>query len=75
MTCINNWPVITLYSTPPRVEYSLIVQKGQELVESVIDLQQWMRKWSSTKQGSQLKLHCYITIFCCRILFVFKPTL
>jgi DNA-binding HxlR family transcriptional regulator len=31
---------------PPRVEYRL-TQKGQELVESIIDLLQWMRKWSS----------------------------
>jgi DNA-binding HxlR family transcriptional regulator len=31
---------------PPRVEYSL-TGKGQELVESLIDLLQWMRKWSS----------------------------
>ena len=30
---------------PPRVEYNL-TRKGQELVESVIDLLQWMRKWS-----------------------------
>jgi DNA-binding HxlR family transcriptional regulator len=30
---------------PPRVEYNLTA-KGQELVESVIDLLQWMRKWS-----------------------------
>jgi DNA-binding HxlR family transcriptional regulator len=30
---------------PPRVEYCL-TQKGQELVESIIDLLQWMRKWS-----------------------------
>jgi DNA-binding HxlR family transcriptional regulator len=30
---------------PPRVEYRL-TPKGQELVESVIDLLQWMRKWS-----------------------------
>src|SRR5687767_16033422 len=30
---------------PPRVEYTLTA-KGQELVESVIDLLQWMRKWS-----------------------------
>ena len=36
--------------TPPRVEYSL-TGKGQELVESIINLLQWMRKWSpSTKQ-------------------------
>ena len=34
--------------TPPRVEYRLTT-KGQELVESVIGLLQWMRKWSSTK--------------------------
>jgi DNA-binding HxlR family transcriptional regulator len=31
---------------PPRVEYNLTV-KGQELVESMIDLLQWMRRWSS----------------------------
>jgi DNA-binding HxlR family transcriptional regulator len=31
---------------PPRVEYFL-TPKGQELVESVIDLLQWMRKWSA----------------------------
>jgi DNA-binding HxlR family transcriptional regulator len=31
---------------PPRVEYRL-TNKGQELVESVIDLLQWMRKWST----------------------------
>ena len=30
---------------PPRVEYRLTC-KGQELVESVIGLLQWMRKWS-----------------------------
>lgn len=30
---------------PPRVEYHL-TSKGQELVESIIDLLQWMRKWS-----------------------------
>jgi DNA-binding HxlR family transcriptional regulator len=33
---------------PPRVEYRL-TDKGQELVESVIDLLQWMRKWSSPR--------------------------
>jgi DNA-binding HxlR family transcriptional regulator len=32
--------------TPPRVEYNLTA-KGQELVESIINLLQWMRKWSS----------------------------
>jgi DNA-binding HxlR family transcriptional regulator len=31
---------------PPRVEYRL-TNKGQELVESIINLLQWMRKWSS----------------------------
>jgi len=30
---------------PPRVEYRL-TSKGQELVESIITLLQWMRKWS-----------------------------
>ena len=33
---------------PPRVEYRLTV-KGQELVESVIGILQWMRKWSKSK--------------------------
>ncbi|MGI0006995.1 MAG: winged helix-turn-helix transcriptional regulator [Nitrosotalea sp.] len=33
---------------PPRVEYKL-TGKGQELVESVIDLLQWMKKWSKTR--------------------------
>jgi DNA-binding HxlR family transcriptional regulator len=32
---------------PPRVEYRL-TPKGQELVESIIDLLQWMRKWSTS---------------------------
>jgi DNA-binding HxlR family transcriptional regulator len=32
---------------PPRVEYKLS-SKGQELVESVINLLQWMRKWSKS---------------------------
>jgi DNA-binding HxlR family transcriptional regulator len=36
---------------PPRVEYRL-TQKGQELVESIIGLLQWMRKWS----GSNVKI-------------------
>jgi DNA-binding HxlR family transcriptional regulator len=31
---------------PPRVEYRL-TSKGQELVESVINLLQWMRRWSN----------------------------
>jgi DNA-binding HxlR family transcriptional regulator len=30
---------------PPRVEYTLTV-KGQELVESVVGMLQWMRKWA-----------------------------
>jgi DNA-binding HxlR family transcriptional regulator len=33
---------------PPRVEYKL-TSKGQELVESMIDLLQWMRKWSKAR--------------------------
>ena len=33
---------------PPRVEYRL-TNKGQELVESVIYLLQWMQKWSKSK--------------------------
>jgi DNA-binding HxlR family transcriptional regulator len=33
---------------PPRVGYRL-TSKGQELVESIIGLLQWMRKWSNTK--------------------------
>src|ERR687888_1338402 len=38
--------------TPPRVQYNL-TDKGQELVESIINLLQWMRKWSPiTKQES-----------------------
>src|SRR5919198_5798172 len=32
--------------TPPRVEYNL-TDKGQQLVESIINLLQWMRKWRS----------------------------
>jgi DNA-binding HxlR family transcriptional regulator len=31
---------------PPRVEYRLTT-KGQELTESIMDLLQWMRKWSN----------------------------
>ena len=30
---------------PPRVEYALTI-KGQELVESVVGIFQWMRKWA-----------------------------
>jgi DNA-binding HxlR family transcriptional regulator len=37
---------------PPRVEYRL-TSKGQELVESVINLLQWMRKWSKTKRRNE----------------------
>jgi len=33
---------------PPKVEYRL-TSKGQELVESIINLLQWMRKWSKPK--------------------------
>ncbi len=31
---------------PPRVEYRL-TSKGQELVESIISLLEWMKKWSN----------------------------
>jgi DNA-binding HxlR family transcriptional regulator len=34
---------------PPRVEYTLTI-KGQELVESVANILQWMRKWSNVKK-------------------------
>jgi DNA-binding HxlR family transcriptional regulator len=34
---------------PPRVEYRLTT-KGQGLVESIINLLQWMRKWSMSKE-------------------------
>jgi DNA-binding HxlR family transcriptional regulator len=37
---------------PPRVEYRL-TSKGQELVESVINLLQWMWKWSKTKRRNK----------------------
>jgi len=33
---------------PPRVEYTLTI-KGQELVESVVNMLQWMRKWANRK--------------------------
>ena len=33
---------------PPRVEYTLTT-KGQELVESVVNILQWMRKWAKRK--------------------------
>jgi DNA-binding HxlR family transcriptional regulator len=34
---------------PPRVEYTL-TNKGQELVESVVSILQWMRKWANSKK-------------------------
>jgi DNA-binding HxlR family transcriptional regulator len=34
---------------PPRVEYKLTI-KGQELVESLINLLHWMRRWSSNSK-------------------------
>jgi DNA-binding HxlR family transcriptional regulator len=37
---------------PPRVEY-LLTSKGQELVESIIDLLQWMKKWSAIGSSKQ----------------------
>jgi len=33
---------------PPRVEYKL-TNKGQELVEDIIYLLHWMKKWSSKR--------------------------
>ena len=39
---------------PPRVEYNLTA-KGQELVESVINLLQWMRKWSAAPAAARTK--------------------
>jgi DNA-binding HxlR family transcriptional regulator len=36
------------HEIPPRVEYRLTT-KGQELVESVISLLEWLRKWSKRK--------------------------
>ena len=33
---------------PPRVEYTLTTN-GQELVESVVSILQWMRKWTAKK--------------------------
>ena len=47
---------------PPRVEYNLTA-KGQELVESVIDLLQWMRKWSSAVSAKGNKNNIATTIF------------
>jgi DNA-binding HxlR family transcriptional regulator len=35
---------------PPRVEYKL-TDKGQELVESVVSLLQWMKRWSNTNKN------------------------
>jgi DNA-binding HxlR family transcriptional regulator len=37
---------------PPRVEYRL-TDKGQELVESIVDLLQWMRKWALSNSNSK----------------------
>lgn len=34
---------------PPRVEYRLTA-KGQELIESLINLLEWMRRWSGAKR-------------------------
>jgi DNA-binding HxlR family transcriptional regulator len=36
---------------PPRVEYTLTT-KGQELVESVISILQWMRKWAKVGRSN-----------------------
>lgn len=37
---------------PPRVEYTLTT-KGQELVESVVGILHWMRKWANEKRVNQ----------------------
>lgn len=37
---------------PPRVEYTLTT-KGQELVESVVGILHWMRKWANGKKVNQ----------------------
>ena len=37
---------------PPRVEYTLTT-KGQELVESVVGILHWMRKWANEKKVNQ----------------------
>jgi DNA-binding HxlR family transcriptional regulator len=39
---------------PPRVEYRL-TPKGQELVESIIGLLQWMRKWSNVAVATKAR--------------------
>jgi DNA-binding HxlR family transcriptional regulator len=36
---------------PPRVEYTLTT-KGQELVESVVGILQWMRKWAKVRRSN-----------------------
>ena len=38
----------TFAEIPPRVGYRL-TQKGQELIESVTNLLEWMRRWSKNK--------------------------
>ncbi|MRN68760.1 MAG: hypothetical protein FIO04_03580 [Nitrosopumilales archaeon] len=42
---------------PPRVEYRLTT-KGQELVESVIAMLEWMRKWSSKAKSKKYVMKC-----------------
>jgi DNA-binding HxlR family transcriptional regulator len=39
---------------PPRVEYKLTI-KGQELVESIINLLDWMRRWSSNPKAASCR--------------------
>jgi DNA-binding HxlR family transcriptional regulator len=43
---------------PPRVEYRL-TPKGQELVESIINLLQWMRKWSAAAPPPPTTTTCH----------------
>ncbi|MFL6378683.1 MAG: winged helix-turn-helix transcriptional regulator [Nitrososphaeraceae archaeon] len=49
--------------TPPRVEYKL-TNKGQELVEPIVNLSRWMRKWNSTRYAYMLKVLCSATFPC-----------
>ena len=44
--------------THPRVEYNL-TDKSQELIESIINLLQWMRKWNSNTWNNFNCLICF----------------
>ena len=50
----KNWKRVTCQryrynEIPPRVE-STLTTKGQELVQSVVGILQWMRKWANSKK-------------------------